>query len=104
MHRAGKNPGPGCEQTPRHCALPAGPMLSRCPWDMDTSPPGPTAPDPAPPVRTPDMVRRVGVEIEFLGLSARDAALVLARHFGGTADAEDPHAYRIQGTWLGDLV
>jgi hypothetical protein len=50
------------------------------------------------------MVRRVGVEIEFLGLSARDAALVLARHFGGATDAEDPYAYRIQGTRLGDLL
>src|SRR4051794_20215326 len=79
-------------------------MLPRCPRDMDTLPPAPAAPDPASPVRTPDVVRRVGVEIEFLGLSARDAALILARHFGGVTDAEDPHAYRIRGTRLGDIA
>src|SRR4051812_18739781 len=48
-------------------------------------------------------VRRVGVEIEFLGLSAREAANVLARHLGASADAEDPHAYRLCGTRLGDV-
>jgi hypothetical protein len=49
-------------------------------------------------------VRRVGVEIEFLGLSARDAAEALARGLGGTAEAEDPHAYWVRGTRLGDLT
>jgi len=48
-------------------------------------------------------LRRVGLEIEFLGPSARVAAEALARHFVGTVIAEDPHAFRIHGTRLGDM-
>jgi Putative amidoligase enzyme len=71
---------------------------------MDAVPPVHIAPRPVLPNRTPGADRRVGVEIEFLGLSARAAAMILARHFGGAAEAEDPHAYRIQGTRLGDIA
>lgn len=49
-------------------------------------------------------LRRVGVEIEFLGLSARAAADALVRDFGGSASSEEPHAFRIHGTRLGDLL
>ena len=49
-------------------------------------------------------LRRVGVEIEFLGLSARAAARSLAIDLGGTCQAEDPHAFRVSGTHLGDLL
>jgi hypothetical protein len=48
-------------------------------------------------------LRRVGVEIEFLGPNARTAAHALARELGGTIDTEDPHAFRISGTRLGGL-
>jgi hypothetical protein len=46
----------------------------------------------------------VGVEIEFLGLSARAAAEALAHDLGGSTVSEDPHAFRICGTPLGDLL
>jgi hypothetical protein len=48
--------------------------------------------------------RRVGVEVEFTGLSARAAAWALSRGLGGTVAEEDPHAFRVQGTLLGDLT
>jgi hypothetical protein len=47
--------------------------------------------------------RRVGVEIEFMGITARDAALALAAGLGGTAIEEDPHAFAVRDTALGDL-
>ncbi|WP_246389361.1 amidoligase family protein [Microvirga mediterraneensis] len=48
--------------------------------------------------------RRVGVEIEFLGPTARAAAEALANDLGGSCEAEDPHAFRVTGTGLGDLL
>jgi hypothetical protein len=47
--------------------------------------------------------RRVGVEVEFTGLSAQAAATALARELGGLAKREDAHAYALRGTTLGDL-
>jgi Putative amidoligase enzyme len=49
-------------------------------------------------------LRRVGVEIEFLGPHAWTAAHALANDLGGTCEAEDPHAFRVSGTPLGDLL
>jgi hypothetical protein len=49
-------------------------------------------------------LRRVGVEIEFLGPSAQAAAEALAHDLGGTCKAEDPHAFRVSGVGLGDLL
>jgi hypothetical protein len=49
-------------------------------------------------------LRRVGIEIEFLGLSARAAAKALAQNLGGVFETEDPHAFMIRGTRLGDLL
>lgn len=49
-------------------------------------------------------LRRVGVEIEFLGPSARVAAEALARDLGGTCEAEDPHAFRIISSRFGELM
>jgi putative amidoligase enzyme len=49
-------------------------------------------------------LRRVGVEIEFLGPSAQVAAEALAHDLGGTCEAEDPHAFRVIGVGLGDLL
>ena len=49
-------------------------------------------------------MRRVGVEIEFARLSARQAAKALARELGGTVIKEDHHAFGVQGTCLGDIT
>jgi hypothetical protein len=58
----------------------------------------------SPPSLTADgKLRRVGVEIEFMGLSARSAARALARDLGGFIEADDPHAFRIRNSRLGDL-
>jgi hypothetical protein len=48
-------------------------------------------------------LRRVGVEIEFRGPSARVAAEVLSRHLDGNLEMEDPHAFKIRDTRFGDL-
>jgi hypothetical protein len=48
-------------------------------------------------------VRHVGVEVEFLGPSAKVAAAALLRDLGGVAEPEDPHAIKICGTRLGNL-
>lgn len=48
-------------------------------------------------------IRRVGVEIEFLGISARAAAQALAHAFGGTCVEEDPHAFHVPDTAIGRL-
>jgi hypothetical protein len=48
-------------------------------------------------------LRRVGVEIEFMGPSARVAAASVARTLGGSVVVEDPHAFRVLGTRLGDM-
>jgi hypothetical protein len=55
-------------------------------------------------IATDGALRRVGVEIEFLGPSAWAAAQALATDLGGTCKAEDPHAFRVSGTHLGDLL
>lgn len=47
--------------------------------------------------------RRVGVEIEFTGLSAHTAARALRAALGGRLIEHDPHAFRIQDSRLGDL-
>ena len=47
--------------------------------------------------------RRVGVEIEFMGPGAGATAEAVARVLGGSISMEDPHAYRILGTRLGDM-
>lgn len=61
---------------------------------------------PCPPIlrRADGNLRQVGIEIEFLGLSAKAAAEVLARGLGGSIAMEDPHAFRILGTGLGDIA
>ena len=43
-------------------------------------------------------IRRVGVEVEFMGLGVRSAARALAAEFGGTLTEEDPHAVHIPDT------
>jgi hypothetical protein len=48
--------------------------------------------------------RRIGVEVEFTGLSARAAAQALSAGLGGTVAEEDPHAFLIRGTRLGDFT
>ncbi|MCW2310137.1 amidoligase family protein [Rhodobium gokarnense] len=59
-----------------------------------------------PPRRTnPDgETRRVGVELEFAAVSARDGSRQVQSLFGGTIEEEDPHRFHIRGTDLGDFV
>lgn len=47
--------------------------------------------------------RKVGIEIEFSGLSENQAADVLARAGGGTAMRLDDHDYEVTGTGIGTL-
>lgn len=49
-------------------------------------------------------VRKVGVEVEFIGLSARVAAQALRDAFGGLLLEEDPHAYLVRTDRLGELI
>jgi hypothetical protein len=47
--------------------------------------------------------RRVGVELEFAAVSARDAARLVRKAFGGTMTAIDQHRFTVSGTELGDF-
>ena len=47
--------------------------------------------------------RRVGVELEFAAVTARDAARIVRRIFGGTVRAIDHHRFAILETELGDF-
>src|SRR5215204_6929619 len=58
----------------------------------------------SPPRSAPDDTRRVGVEIEFVGISARKASVALAAELGGSMVEEDPHAFLVRGTRLGNLA
>jgi hypothetical protein len=48
--------------------------------------------------------RRVGVEAEFTGIGARAAARALQAGLGGAAVEQDPHAFLVRGSSLGDLA
>jgi hypothetical protein len=48
-------------------------------------------------------VRTVGVEIEFTGPSAEDAARALMGRLGGLLVEQDPHAYRVRDSSVGDF-
>lgn len=50
------------------------------------------------------VVRRVGVEVEFQGISARAAAQALEAGLGGTLVKEDPHAFHVLDTSVGRLT
>lgn len=47
--------------------------------------------------------RRIGVEVEFGGLSARDAAHVVQGLLGGEIATADAHRFELAGTSLGDI-
>ncbi len=47
--------------------------------------------------------RHVGVELEFAAVTARDAARIVRKSFGGTVKAIDHHRFAIQQTQLGDF-
>lgn len=79
---------------------------------MPADPRGPQA-NAVPRAPTPDMVwppeprvpegreRRVGVELEFAGVTARDAAHLVTKLFGGRVEECDPHRFVIHDTQLG---
>jgi len=48
-------------------------------------------------------LRRVGVEVEFMGIGVRDAVAVLAAELGGVVIEEDPHAASVLNSRIGDL-
>lgn len=48
--------------------------------------------------------RRVGIELEFAALSARDGASLVQSLFGGSIDEEDPHRFHITNTELGHFT
>jgi hypothetical protein len=48
-------------------------------------------------------MRSVGVEMEFTGPTAEATAHAVVAALGGTVAEEDPHAYRISGTAIGDI-
>lgn len=60
----------------------------------------------SPPVTTTESgaMRRVGVEIEFAGLDAGEAAGLLAETLGGTASASDKHRYVVETARFGALT
>jgi hypothetical protein len=60
--------------------------------------------DPLPSRWNTSEARRIGVEVEFTGLSARAAAQALSAGLGGTVTEEDPHAFLVRATRLGDLT
>jgi hypothetical protein len=47
--------------------------------------------------------RRVGVELEYAGLTAEQSAFALAEALGGDVVQEDPHAFRVRGSEIGDI-
>ena len=48
-------------------------------------------------------VRTVGVEMEFSGPSAEEAARAIMAKLGGVLVEDDPHAYRVVGSSFGDF-
>lgn len=61
--------------------------------------------EPLPAARTAGgTARRVGVEIEFMGIGVAEAARALAIGLGGLPLEEDPHAFTVRGTGIGDLA
>jgi hypothetical protein len=56
------------------------------------------------PWTAPGAARRVGVEVEFMGLSARRAAQALQAGLGGRVIEEDPHAFHLRASRIGDLA
>jgi hypothetical protein len=47
--------------------------------------------------------RSVGVELEYAGLTAEQSALALAEALGGDVVQDDPHAFSVKGSDLGDI-
>jgi hypothetical protein len=48
-------------------------------------------------------MRSVGIEIEFAGPTALEVAQAIARELGGSIREDDPHAYAVSGTAVGDM-
>ncbi|MDF2234872.1 amidoligase family protein [Albimonas sp. CAU 1670] len=48
--------------------------------------------------------RRVGVELEFAAISARDGARLVRELFGGDIYEEDPHRFHVKEAELGDFT
>jgi Putative amidoligase enzyme len=48
-------------------------------------------------------MRTVGIEVEFVGPSAEATALALQKALGGKIAMEDPHAFALKGSQIGDM-
>lgn len=48
--------------------------------------------------------RTVGIEIEFTGPTAAEAVRALRMAFGGAIREDDPHAFRLMGSAIGDIT
>lgn len=48
--------------------------------------------------------RRVGIELEFAAISARDGAKLVQSLFGGTIREEDPHRFHVTDTAHGEFI
>jgi Putative amidoligase enzyme len=48
-------------------------------------------------------MRTVGIEVEFVGPSAEATALALQKSLGGKIAMEDPHAFALKGSQIGDM-
>jgi len=48
-------------------------------------------------------IRTVGVEVEFVGPSAEQTVQALQKELGGEVIMEDPHAFALRGSDLGDM-
>lgn len=48
-------------------------------------------------------IRTVGVEVEFVGPSAEKTAFALQDAFGGNLMEDDPHAFTLRGSTIGDM-
>jgi hypothetical protein len=49
-------------------------------------------------------VRRLGIELEFGGLTAADAAAIVAATLGGDISARDRHHSKVMGSRIGDIT
>lgn len=69
----------------------------------DVSPARPAKRRTARPVFPQQAERRVGVEVEFGGMSAREAADIVQYHQGGVLEVQDAHRFVVRDGRLGDL-
>lgn len=86
--------------TPPSSEAPASARADAAPADSGAAGAFPPLPHPHDATGAP---RRIGVEIEFTGLTERRAAGLLAAAYGGQVEEEDPFAFHLTGSVLGRI-